>query len=321
MKAKTKCPHCQSENTKKVGFFVRKRTRRKVQRFKCLSCSKSFSSQTTSLTYRQKRPDLNSEILENISVGVGIRKSATNLRTTTTTIQRKIKFLAPLCDKFHRENLKKAQKIKGLEFMFDEMETFEQNHIHKIEIPVVVEKRSYFIVDMIPMDSSSRAQIPTKKKKYNEDHQDEFKKRPQNIKSVLSTCLEMKPKGKYTVYSDSRRGYSSYVTNIFGADCEHIEVLSNDESEKRTLFPVNNAMACMRAEKTMLRRRSWYFTKEKNSLSDHLKIYTFYYNYFRKKGYTVGHNVNGSKKVKFETPAQRLGISDKVIHIKSVVGF
>ena len=164
MKTLKECPHCHSENIKKYGFFIRKIDRRKIQRYFCFKCEKFFSNQTVSNTYYQKRPDLNADILENISEGVGIRRSALNLRTSKTTIQRKIKVMAEVCDKFHKAHLDKWHCEVDPEFQFDEMDTFEKSQVHKIKVPVIVEKRSYFIVDATPMDASSQAHAPIVKK-------------------------------------------------------------------------------------------------------------------------------------------------------------
>ena len=320
MKSKETCPLCHSAETKKVGFFVRKRNRRKVQRFLCHNCGKSFSSQTTSPTYRQKRPDLNADILENISESVGIRRTALNLRTTKNTIQRKIKIIAKLCDDFHKEYFSKWKCQFDPEFQFDEMDTFEQSSIHKLRVPVLVEAKSYFIVNAFPYDEKSGSHYPFEKAKYNKEHEEEFKKRPFHIKHTLESGKKMNSKKDVKVYSDMKHGYEKYIKEVFGDDCVYVPCKASDEEEKGKLFPVNHAMACLRAEKAMLRKKSWYFCKEKDYLEDHLKIYIFHYNYFRKKGYTIGHKNGKTKVIEYMTPAQKLQIFDKEIEPKMVVG-
>jgi transposase-like protein len=315
------CPVCKSEKIKKLGFYRRKRNHRKIQRFKCKDCGKSFSNQTFAVTYKQKRPDLNSEILESLSIGVGIRKSALNLRTTKKTIQRKIKYLALLCDKFNKENMPNWTRVQKPQFVFDEMETIEESRVHTIHIPTLVEKESSFILNAEPLYASSRSHYPYLKVVYNEEHKDEISKKTDYTKEVLKSCRTMKPEGRIVIYTDDKPGYAKYIKEVFGDKGVHLVFSAWDEEEKRKLFPVNNAMACMRAEKAMLRKTSWYICKNKYMLSEHLKIYMFYYNYFRKKGYTVGHTASGTKIIEYKTPAQHLGIFDKVIEPKTLVGF
>ena len=123
------------------------------------------------------------------------------------------------------------------------------------------------------------------------------------------------------MYSDDKPGYSKYVKEAFGDPGVHKTYNAKDEDEKRKLFPVNNTMACLRAEKAMLRRATWYICKDRGMLSSHLKIYTFYYNYIREKGYTVGYTREGIRIKKNQTPAQHLGIFDKIVSPKFIVGF
>ncbi len=68
-------PHCPNSNCKyhnesaggwiyrKHGFFTRLIRPHRIQRFTCLDCGRSFSSQTFSVTYWLKRPDILSALL------------------------------------------------------------------------------------------------------------------------------------------------------------------------------------------------------------------------------------------------------------------
>jgi len=316
-----KCSSCHSENTKKIGFFRRKRNHRKIQRYLCKDCKTSFSNQTFSITYQQKRPDLNTQILSYISTGTGIRRTAKETHTSKKTVQRKIKFLAKVCDKFHQENMSKWTRKGKPQFVFDEMETIESTRTNTIHIPTVVEKESYFIVGIDALYASSRSHYPNKKKDYNELHKEEISNKNLYTKKVLGSCRKMKPQGRIVVYSDEKPGYAKMVKEVFGDLGVHLTFNAAEEDEKNKLFPVNNTMACLRAENAMLRRATWYVCKDKNMLSNHLKIYTFHHNYVREKGYTVGYTKSGCRKPEEKTPAQHLGICDKVIEPKTLVGF
>lgn len=115
---KTLCPQC-NNSAKKNGSFIRKRSRAKIQRFYCEHCSLAFSKQSKSITSGQHRPDLNEKIFEMLCNGMGIRRIANSLKTTPKTVQKKIKFLAILCDKFHSTHFVNW-KVKP-RFQFDEM--------------------------------------------------------------------------------------------------------------------------------------------------------------------------------------------------------
>ena len=93
-KPKASCPHCFSDKTNYSGKYRRKRSRQLIQRYTCSNCDQTFSDQTFSKTYKQKKPDLNQKILEGLRSGMSLRKLASALGTTKTTIQRKAKLLA-----------------------------------------------------------------------------------------------------------------------------------------------------------------------------------------------------------------------------------
>lgn len=94
------CPKC-DKPAKKNGSFIRKRSRVKVQRFHCRPCALAFSKQSTNITKRQHRPDLNEKVFHMICNGMGVRRIAQVLNTTPKTIQNKIKFLAILVRSFN----------------------------------------------------------------------------------------------------------------------------------------------------------------------------------------------------------------------------
>jgi len=324
MRDKKLCPHCQSKETSKYGFYRRKRNRRKVQRYFCRSCVNTFSDQTTSTTYRQKRPDLNEMILKDVGTGVGIRKMALKHQTTKTTIQRKIVFLSSICLKFHLENMNKWTRDAKPIFQFDELETYEHSSHATVTVPTVVESKSHFIVSTQALYDKSRSHYPRLRNRHNEAHADEIKYKGFFIKSQLSQCRKMKPKGHIVIETDKKTTYPQYLVEAFDDAPEllvHIQYNASDEDLKKKLFSVNNVMACMRADKAMLRRKTWHVCQKLSMLNHHLAIYNFFSNYVKKKIYsrTYIDKVTGKKKKKqvaYQTPAQNLGILDRPLDLK-----
>src|ERR1017187_5050050 len=277
MKIKEICPHCDSNKTVKSGRYRHKRNRNLIQKYKCHNCNSYFSDQTLSKTCGQKRPDLNQKIMEHICGGVGILRTASILKTTKTTVQRKIKFLAEACDTFQKKYM--STWTKEPSFQFDEMETCEAGRYYTVGIPVVVEKKSHFIVGSTAQYLKSRCQYPKIKEKHDSRHKEEIDKRDEIVKSQIALARLMKPEGMIEIDTDSFASYKKYMTDVFGKELQHNTFLASSEEDKDRLFPVNNVMACMRADKAMLRMDTWHICKDKERLSNHLKIYTFYSNY------------------------------------------
>jgi hypothetical protein len=252
------------------------------------------------------------KILENLGSGMGIRKLAMTLRTTKNTIQKKVKFLADECEKFQNKFM--TEWDEKPQFQFDEMESYEHSRHATLGVPVIVEKKSHFIVGVIAQYKSSRSQYPPLRDKHNLAHGKEIGHKEKIIKEQLKLCRSMKPEGRIVIDTDKHKSYPKYIKDVFGKDGVHITYNAGDETEKQRLFPVNNVCGCLRADVAMLRRNTWHGCKDKEMLSNRLKIYTFVSNFLKKKTYSeTWVDENGKKKkrvLSVETPAMKMGIFD-----------
>jgi transposase-like protein len=317
MKVKEICPHCDSNKTVKSGRYRHKRNRNLIQKYKCQECNSYFSDQTLSKTCGQKRPDLNQKIMEHICGGVGILRTASILKTTKTTVQRKIKFLASVCDKFHQKYM--TTWTKEPSFQFDELETCEAGRYYTVGVPVVVETKSHFLVGSKAQYWKSRCQFPLIKEKHDSRHKEEIARKDEITKDQIAIVRMMKPDGHIKIDTDGHKSYPSYMKDVFGEEIEHTVYVASDDKNKDRLFSVNNIMACLRADVANLRIDTWHVCKDIERLSERLKIYTFYSNYFKKKIYSkTWKDLEGKKHKKVlsvETPAMKLGIFDSPVGV------
>lgn len=317
----TLCPQC-SNPAKKNGSFIRKRSRAKIQRFYCEPCSLAFSKQTTNITSKQHRPDLNEKIFHMICNGMGVRRIAQALNTTPKTVQKKIQFLAFLCDKFHNMHFTNW-KVKP-KFQFDEMWAVESDRANTLTIPIVVERDSYFIVSARSAHTFSITRTHSTRGYNNLKRQAKIAVRDTVILKTLDKVSTMKPHGRIVMDTDGKTQYPDFLDVVFGSRLVHNRYNAGIKSEAIKLFPINNTMACMRAEISKVKREGWYQTQDNTWLNAHLVIYTVYYNYFRTKKYTVSGvglsiiNASGKPQKVFEnkTPAMNLGIFDEPLSFK-----
>jgi len=329
--SKIHCPECGGRHLKFNGHYTRIRNRRKVQRYKCLACDATFSDQTFDKTYRQKRPDLLETVLRAASNSNGIRRMAADLRTTTTTVQRKVKFLHKICESFHVKHLSQWDRAEKPRFQFDELWSVEGCRWQALTVPIVVEKDSYFIVSARAAYDFCKSNSPQIREFFNERRKEGISEQDKILKRAIKRCLIMKPQGRIVIESDRKTTYPEIIKAVVGTRLVHERFNAGDEDEKKKLFPVNNAIACLRAEKAMLRRESWYITKNKNWLNRQLALYTLYSNYMRIKRYTHKEKYEiidpdtGKKVIKtlksFEkkTPAMQLGIFNRPIGLDYVL--
>ena len=75
---------------KKAGFFRRQARPHRIQRFTCLHCSRSFSSQTFSTTYWQRKPELDALIFTKTVGCMCNRQLAKDQGVAPATIDRQL---------------------------------------------------------------------------------------------------------------------------------------------------------------------------------------------------------------------------------------
>ena len=102
------CPVCKSIKLIKSGT-----TSNKKQRYKCKECSKRF---IVNYTYKAYLPDINLKIIQFTKEGLGIRSTARILLISTTTLLKRIVFIA--------NNIQQPAISKGRVYEVDEMRTF-----------------------------------------------------------------------------------------------------------------------------------------------------------------------------------------------------
>jgi len=271
------CPYCRSRHVIKRGSFYRKITKSYHQRHFCRDCQKSFSSRTNSLTYKQKRPDINLQLFELLNSGVTLWGSARILKVKYTSVYKKFLWLSEKAAEYHGK-----QKFLVKELQFDEMESIEHTKLKPLTIALAVSENYKILgakVGTIPA-KGHLAQIAYKK--YGPRENESTIK----IKELLT---ELKPKlltKPDLIKSDKKPSYSALAKELF-KDIPYEQYLSRGNKEKKRemkyqkqekkifdpLFALNQRCAKLRADIKRLTRRSWCTTKKKEHLERHLMLY------------------------------------------------
>ncbi len=124
---------------RKAGFFFRRSDHKKIQRYCCLTCQKTFSTATREVCYRQNKRHLNIPIFHKLCGGFSKRRTALVLRINRKTVIRKFRFLANLSFDFLDQQI---QEQYVAEVQFDDMETFEHTKCKPISITLAVDKKT-----------------------------------------------------------------------------------------------------------------------------------------------------------------------------------
>ena len=112
---------------KKTGFFWRQAKPHRIQRFTCLHCRRSFSSQTFSTTYWLRRPDIYPQLLTKTVGCMANRQVARDLGVAPATIDRQLGRLGRHCMVFHARLMAGARPLR--EIVIDGFVTFERSPV------------------------------------------------------------------------------------------------------------------------------------------------------------------------------------------------
>lgn len=269
----------------RFGSFFRAEESKRIPRFRCGICGKTFSTATGSPCFRQKRRKLNPKIFELLASCVSQRRIAILLGANRKTVERKFLFLAEQARLNRLEFLKQLQmrgpKISDLQF--DEMESFERSKCLPLSIPLAVtattRKILGFRVAQMPAKGPLAA-ISLRKYGPRPDHRAE-------AASDLFTEIRCAISESPAIFTDQNPKYPNWIKRHFPAAAHNTTkgrrgcVVGHGELKAGgfdPLFNLNHTCAMVRDNVNRLVRRTWATTKRHDRLLAHLEIYAQYHN-------------------------------------------
>lgn len=125
------------------GTFVRQARPRVIRRFRCLHCTRCFSTQTFDTTYFLKRPELQQPLMDSLTACSALRQAARVLQCHVSTLQRQAARLGRHCLLFEWSRRPAAPPAEPV--VLDGFVTFEYSQYWPFEINSLVGERSHFV--------------------------------------------------------------------------------------------------------------------------------------------------------------------------------
>ena len=274
------CPHCESVQFIRRGKYFIQHSRSWRQRYKCQNCGRTFSNQTSSKTYYQKKPFLNDPLFRLLCNGNSQRGSARLLGCSKNTVSQKFLWLCR-----HYTNNPQNKVFDTIQI--DEMESIEHTKLKPVTIALAVSDQ-YELLSLqtgrIPA-KGHLAKISVKKYGFHENQREK-------ALHLLFQELQQEIKGSPRVIrTDGAPIYKQFVKKYFPKSI-HETVVSRDLLKKKRelihesaqnkpfdpMFALNQRCAKLRSDIKRLTRRSWCTTKRLENLQGHLKLYQRYNN-------------------------------------------
>ena len=275
------CGGCQSaENQIKKGWYKRRSDNRRIQRYRCKTCGRGYSSATSQPEYRQKKRQVNSLLERLLSSTISQRRAALILNISAHTVAKKMRFLAEQSHQKFQDFWAQHQGVA--EWQFDELQTIEHTKLKPLSIAVAVDTKTRkimgFSVSRMPATGHLAAISRVKYGWRKDERRKGLQSLLEQVKSVsTSTAL---------IRSDQCQFYEPAIRRAFrNARYEQFKgekAISYGHGELKKgrdpLFSINHTLAMLRANINRLVRRSWCTTKDPARLWDHLMIYAHFHN-------------------------------------------
>ncbi len=276
------CPKisCKSNKVANDGFYLRPSDGQKIQRLRCLLCSKRFSHATFQAPFGQNKRRVNHPLYKLLCSGVSMRRGAILLNVHRITVARKLEFLAEECKKVNKGEVM-CNLVKHIQF--DDLITREHSKCKPLSITVAVEAPGRrilgFEVSRIPASGHLAA---IAKKKYGPRPN----QRPAAVKKLLLNLKDIV--NESTQFSSDEDILYRRVLNTVFPRCEHhrykgLKSANTGQGELKKvgfdpLFTINHTLAMLRANINRLFRRTWCTTKKPIRLEQHLHLYMNFHN-------------------------------------------
>ncbi|HYV86251.1 MAG TPA: hypothetical protein VFB49_10085 [Patescibacteria group bacterium] len=274
-----------------------------MPRYRCRSCGRRFSRQSFRADWRQKKPYLNATLLHLMVSCVGQRQAARALRVARRTIERRTRWMAVHARAFHEQRLDGA-RLEG-PFQLDELESFEANRYQPVTVPVLIDRRTLFIVATAVGPLRRKGRMTSLQRRRREEHEAVHGRRPTHsaraVRSVLEHLRPLTARHQVALETDRKPLYGYLGSRVFGSRLRwRTHSASARRDRANPLFPINHTNARLRHFLARLRRRTWCVSKRRGALQGHLHVAALWSNWCR--GITNRTTI---------TPAQALGLAPR----------
>jgi len=295
---------------------------RRVPRFRCKRCRRTFSRQTFRADYRDHKPHLNAPLVELLCAGVGFRKAGRLLRLSRRCTELKSRKIARHARGLDR-NLRRAATEarpdpKTLRLHFDEFESYEgRRNTRPVSIAVAIESESRFLLAARAAPIRPRGKMTDQRRAAIAKDEEVYGKRPNRsiaaTRAAFRLARDVSPTSERVVLqTDEKTTYQALARAVFGPDrLEHRQTPSvAPRNTSNPLFPINHTEACLRDWIGRLRRESWLVSKRRWFLNWHLRLYAAWHNWVRPR-----FNYDS------QSPAQRLGFVRRKLRTTELTGW
>ena len=286
---------------KKDGTHWRQFDRRRVQRYRCHHCHRSFSSQTFSLTYWLKRPDLLRPVLDGLLGCSAFRQIARAAQVSPATVELQAARIGRHMLLFHE--CQRPQGPPGEPLVFDGFESFEFSQYWPSHLNTVVGAESHFHYTTTVAELRRKGSMKPRQKARREVLETRYgRPDPKSIEKASAQALALAVpagSGEVVLRTDEHRAYPRALQRLSDRTFAQQQTSSKAPRTKdNPLWPVNLLHLLMRHSGANHKRETIAWSKRNQSMLWRDALHRVWRNYVK----------HFSERKKQGTPAMRLGL-------------
>jgi transposase-like protein len=267
---------------KRAGFYRRRACPKLIQRFTCLSCRRSFSSQTFLFTYYLKRPDLPEGVFMKAVGGMANRQIARDLQVAPSTIDRVLARIGRHCLLFQASRTANARPQGPL--VFDSFESFEYSQYFPFQHHLLAEVESSFFWHFTDSPLRRKGRMTEVQKRRRAALETQLgRPDPQAVDKDVQHLLQVTLGGvpEATVRTDDHRAYPRALRRLT-CQVDHQVTSSRERRDAgNPLFEINLLDMLVRHSQANHRRETIAWSKRRQGSADRLAIFLVWRNYVK----------------------------------------
>ena len=286
------------------GTHARKHPPHVVQRFQCLECRRTFSSQTFRLGYWCRRQDLFEPIFNALVACAGIRQISRQLSLTRVCVALRIERLGRHCLLLHETLRPKETPTERL--VLDGFETFEYSQYAPMHLNLLVGSKSLFVHGLTASELRRKGRMTAWQKKRRDEIEGAVgrpdpKAIQRGVEQLLSAVLL--EGADVDLDTDDHPAYRRALRSLVNQFKIRHRITSSKarRTTSNPLFAVNLTDLLLRHSSSNQKRETIAFSKRMQAVIERAFIFVIWRNFLKSR----------SEKAQNAPPAVALGIVTK----------
>src|SRR5687767_8481200 len=265
------------------GFYVRKASPQRVQRYRCVTCRRQFGDQTFSTSYWLRKPQLLLPVFHRLLGCSGFRQIAREHEVSPSTIARMSARLGRHCLLFHEETRPRGRVTEPL--ALDSFESFEWSQFYPTSYHVAVGQESHYFYGFTESECRRRGTMTAaQKRRRAELERDLGRPDPRSIEKEVGHLLAIvapRPQS-LELHTDEHRAYPRALPKAPHLEVEHRTISSRAARTPRNpLFAVNLPDLLLRHSGSNHKRETIAASKRRASAIERMLVFLVWRNWVK----------------------------------------